>query len=287
MMKSDVLSPRQIAWRKLRNNKLALFGMGILLLFVLASIFAPLIAPYKIDDIDLFNIESAPGENHILGTDDLGRDVFSRLIYGGQVSITIGILASLSQVLIGVLIGALAGYYGGWLDNVIMRIVDTIMCFPFFIVAIVMAAFVGPSLKNIILIIAIIYWTNVTRIVRAEVLSLKKREFIEAAKAFGLNDFEIIFRHIIPNVLAPVTVYATLAIANGILTEAALSFLGLGVKPNVPSWGNMLAAAQNLRILQYEWWMWVPPGIMVLLTVLSINFVGDGLRDALDPKLKL
>ncbi len=286
-MKSDVLSPRQIAWRKLRNNKLALFGMGILLLFVLASIFAPLIAPYKIDDIDLFNIESAPGENHILGTDDLGRDVFSRLIYGGQVSITIGILASLSQVLIGVLIGALAGYYGGWLDNVIMRIVDTIMCFPFFIVAIVMAAFVGPSLKNIILIIAIIYWTNVTRIVRAEVLSLKKREFIEAAKAFGLNDFEIIFRHIIPNVLAPVTVYATLAIANGILTEAALSFLGLGVKPNVPSWGNMLAAAQNLRILQYEWWMWVPPGIMVLLTVLSINFVGDGLRDALDPKLKL
>ncbi|MEA4811096.1 MAG: oligopeptide ABC transporter permease [Anaerolineaceae bacterium] len=285
--KSFSLSPGRIAWLKLRKNKLALFGACVLILFILLSLLAPVISPYKIDELDLFNMESKPSAQHLLGTDDLGRDVLSRLLHGGRVSITVGILASISQVLIGTLAGAVAGYYGGIVDSIIMRIVDTIMCFPFFIVAIAMAAFVGPSLRNIIVIIAVIYWTNVTRIVRAEVLSLKKREFIDAAHSFGLSDFEIIATHIIPNVMAPLTVYATLAIANGILTEAALSYLGLGVKPSVPSWGNMLAAAQNLRVLQTEWWLWVPPGLMVLLTVLSINFLGDGLRDALDPKLEL
>lgn len=286
-MKEIVYSPKRLAWMKLKKNKLALFGAGILVIFTLSAILAPLLAPYEINEVDLFNLESSPSKEHILGTDDLGRDVFSRLLYGGRVSISVGLLASFSQIILGTLAGAVAGYYGGIVDSLIMRVVDIIMCFPFFIVAIALASFVGPSMRNIILIIAVIYWTNVARIVRGEVLSLKKREFIEAAKAFGLQDREIIKAHIIPNVMASVTVYATLAIANGILTEASLSFLGLGVKPGVPSWGNMLSSAQSMRVLQSQWWLWIPPGLMVLLTVLSINFLGDGLRDALDPKLKL
>ncbi len=286
-IKPEEMTLSKLSWYKLRSNKLAMFGMVILIVFVTLSLLAPLIAPYEIDDIDLFNIESAPSKAHLLGTDDLGRDVLSRILYGGRVSITVGILASFSQIIIGTTAGAAAGYFGGIIDSIIMRIVDIIMCFPFFIVAIAMASFVGPSMRNIIIIIALIYWTHVARIVRAEVLSLKKREFIDAARVFGLNHFEIIKAHILPNTMAPVTVYATLAIVNGILTEAGLSFLGLGVKPSVPSWGNMLAAAQSIRVLQNQWWLWIPPGVMVLLTVLSINFLGDGLRDALDPKLKV
>ena len=286
-MKETVYSPKKLAWMKIRKNKLALLGATILILFTLSAVLAPILAPYEINEVDLFNIESAPSREHLLGTDDLGRDVFSRLLYGGRISMSVGLLASLSQIILGTLAGAIAGYYGGLVDSVIMRVVDVIMCFPFFIVAIALASFVGPSMRNIIFIIALIYWTNVARIVRGEVLSLKKREFIEAARAFGLRNQEIIRIHIVPNVMASVTVYATLAIANGILTEASLSFLGLGVKPGIPSWGNMLSSAQSMRVLQSQWWLWIPPGLMVLLTVLSINFLGDGLRDALDPKLKL
>lgn len=286
-MKEKIYSPSQLAWKKLLQNKLAILGAVILLLILASAVFAPWIAPYDIRDIDLFNIESGPSAQHLLGTDDLGRDVFSRLVYGGRVSMAVGLLASLSQIILGTLAGAIAGYFGGVIDSFIMRTADVIMCFPFFLVAIALASFVGPSMKNIIIIMAVIYWTNVARIVRGEVLSLKKREYIDAARTFGLNSWEIIIHHIVPNVAATVTVYATLAIANGILTEAALSFLGLGVKPTVPSWGNMLSAAQSMRVLQKQWWLWVPPGLMVLLTVMAINFLGDGLRDALDPKLKV
>lgn len=286
-MKELVLSPSQLAWKKLLKNKLAIAGAVILFLFLLSAIFAPWLTPYDMGDIDLLNMEAPPSAEHLLGTDDLGRDVFTRILYGGRVSMTVGILASVSQILLGTIAGAVAAYFGGAVDNVIMRLADIIMCFPFFLVAIALASFVGPSMKNIVIIMAVIYWTNVARIVRGEVLSMKKREFVEAARAFGLSSWEIIFRHIIPNVASSVIVYATLAIANGILTEAALSFLGLGVKPTIPSWGNMLSAAQSMRVLQSQWWLWIPPGVMVLLTVLSINFLGDGLRDALDPKLQL
>jgi peptide/nickel transport system permease protein len=283
----NVVSPRDIVWMKLKKNKLALISIVILTLFIVASLLAPVIAPYEIDEIDLDNIEAAPSADHILGTDDLGRDVFSRILFGGRVSLTVGIVASIMQITIGVSLGAIAGYFGGFVDSLIMRIVDIIMCFPFFIIAIAMAAVMGPSMTNIIIIVGILYWTRVARIVRGEVLSLKEREYIESARAFGLNPWEIIINHILPNVMAPVLVYATLAIANGILTEASLSFLGMGVKPTIPSWGNMLSAAQSMRVLKSKWWMWIPPGTMVLLTVLSINFLGDGLRDALDPKLKV
>ena len=283
----NVISPKDIVWMKLKKNKLALASIVILTLFIILSVLAPVIAPYEIDEIDLDNIEAAPSTEHILGTDDLGRDVLSRIMHGGRVSLTVGIVASIMQITIGVSLGAIAGYFGGIVDSVIMRIVDIIMCFPFFIIAIAMAAVLGPSMSNIIIIVGILYWTRVARIVRAEVLSLKEREYVESAKAFGLNSWEIIISHILPNVMAPVLVYATLAIANGILTEASLSFLGMGVKPTIPSWGNMLSAAQSMRVLKSKWWMWMPPGTMVLLTVLSINFLGDGLRDALDPKLKV
>jgi peptide/nickel transport system permease protein len=281
------VSPMNIAWVRFKKNKIAMIAFCVLLVIFIIALLAPVISPYDRDEVNLFNIEGEPSEEHILGTDELGRDVLTRLMWGSRVSLSVGFIATGIQLMIGVTLGAMAGYYGGWVDNVIMRIVDIIMCFPYFIIAISIAAILGPSLFNLILIIGILNWTKIARIVRAEILALKEREFIEAARALGLNSFEIIIKHLIPNILAPVTVYATLAVAQGILMEAALSFLGMGVKQPQPSWGNMLAAAQSIRVLNYEWWLWVPPGILVFLTVISINFLGDGLRDALDPKLKI
>lgn len=286
MSGSEQLSPNRIAIQKFCKNKLAMFGLIVIVVLIVLSIAAPVLTPYDRDKIDMYSIESPPSSEHPLGTDEVGRDVLTRLLYGGRVSLAVGILASLAEIVIGVVLGAIAGFYGGKVDAVIMRITDIIMCFPFFVVAIVMAAIVGPSMVNLIFIIAILEWTKIARIVRAEVLSLKERDFITASRSMGLNEFEIIIRHVLPNTFASILVFATLAIANGILTEAALSFLGMGVRPPQPSWGNMLAAAQSMRVLQYEWWMWIPQGFMVFITVISINFLGDGLRDALDPKLK-
>ncbi|AJH01017.1 peptide ABC transporter permease [Clostridium beijerinckii] len=269
------------------KNKLAAIGLCLLSIFVLAAIFAPFLSSYGRDSIDLMNIESQPSLKHLFGTDELGRDVFTRLLYGGRISLGIAVSATVLQLLIGVTLGCISGFYGGWIDNAIMRIVDTIMCFPFFVIAITVAALAGPSVWNVILIIGLLQWTGVSRIVRAEILSIKQSEFIEAARAMGLNSFEIIINHLLPNTLSPVIVNATLAVAQGILMEAGLSFLGLGVKQPEPSWGNILSAAQSMRVLQYEWWLWIPAGVLVFLSVLSINFVGDGLRDALDPKMNI
>lgn len=269
------------------KNKLAAIGFCLLSIFVLAAIFAPFLSSYGRDSIDLLNIESQPSLRHLFGTDELGRDVFTRLLYGGRISLGIAVSATVLQLLIGGTLGCISGFYGGWIDNAIMRIVDTIMCFPFFVIAITVAALAGPSVWNVILIIGLLQWTGAARIVRAEILSIKQSEFIEAARAMGLNSFEIIINHLLPNTLSPVIVNATLAVAQGILMEAGLSFLGLGVKQPEPSWGNILSAAQSMRVLQYEWWLWIPAGVLVFLSVLSINFVGDGLRDALDPKMNI
>ena len=269
------------------KNKLAMVGFILLILFVFAAVFAPILTSYGRDSIDLMNIESHSSLKHLLGTDELGRDVFTRLLYGGRVSLGVALSATVLQLLIGVILGAISGFYGKWIDNVIMRIVDTVMCFPFFVIAITIASLIGPSVWNVILIIGLLQWTGVARIVRAEILSLKQSEFIEAARAMGFNNFEIITKHLLPNILSPVIVNATLSVAQGILMEAGLSFLGLGVKQPEPSWGNILSAAQSMRVLQYEWWLWIPAGLLVFLSVLSINFVGDGLRDALDPKMKI
>lgn len=268
------------------KNKLALVGFIILILFIILSILAPIITPYDRDTIDLAMIETYPSREHLLGTDELGRDVLTRLLYGGRVSLGVGLAATVLQLVIGITLGSIAGYFGGVADNIIMRLVDIMMCFPFFVIAISMAAIMEPSVVSLVIIIGILQWTNIARIVRVEILSLKQREFIEAGRVLGLNSFEMITRHLLPNLLAPLIVYTTLAIANGILLEAGLSFLGMGVRQPQPSWGNMLTAAQSMRVLQSQWWLWIPPGLMVFLTVLSINFLGDGLRDGLDPKLK-
>ncbi|AGF55207.1 peptide/nickel transport system permease protein [Clostridium saccharoperbutylacetonicum] len=286
MAKEKVLSPARIALKKLKRNKLAIFGSGVLIILILLAIIAPIISPYGRDTVDLLNIEAAPTAKHILGTDELGRDVFVRLIYGGQVSLSVGVVAIVIQLAIGITLGAIAGYLGGIADKIIMRLVDMVLCFPFLVIAITMASILGPSIWNVMIIIGILGWPKITRIVRAEILSLKEREFIEAAKALGLDSKDIILKHLIHNIYAPIIVYGTLGIAQGILYESFLSFLGMGVTQPQPSWGNMLTAAQNMRVLQSEWWLWIPPGVCVFLTIVSINFLGDGLRDALDPKIK-
>lgn len=275
-----------VALRQFRKNILALIGLIVIVVLIITATLAPWLTGYDRDAQDLYNVRSAPDDKHLLGTDELGRDVLTRLLYAGRVSLLVGLLSTIISVIIGVFLGATAGYFGGAADFFIMRLVDIFMSFPFFVIAITMAAILGPSIWNVMIIIGVLGWTQVARIVRAEVLSLKEREFVEAARAIGIESFAIISKHILPNILAVIIVYATLGIARGILSEAALSYLGLGVKQPMPSWGNMLSAAQNLQTLSRRWWLWVPPGILVFITVLSINFVGDGLRDAFDPKLK-
>nr|WP_243196580.1 oligopeptide ABC transporter permease [[Eubacterium] tenue] len=270
----------------MKKNKLILIGTSILIILIIVSFIGPLFIKQDISSVDLYNISSPPSGEHLLGTDDLGRDVLARLLYGGRVSLLVGVFATILQVMIGTILGVLAGYFGGAIDAIIMRIVDIVMCFPFFIVAIALAAIVGPSVVNLIIIIAILSWTDIARIVRAEVLSIKERDFIMASKAIGFNNLDIILKHIIPNVLSSILVATTLSMATAILMEASLSFLGMGVKPPMPSWGNMLTAAQNMRTLSSEWWLWIPPGFMIIISVLAINFLGEGLRRKLDPKRK-
>ncbi|WP_029452020.1 oligopeptide ABC transporter permease [Clostridium algidicarnis] len=270
---------------RFKKNKLAMIGTVLILILAIFSIIAPLIISKDINKVDLMNISMSPSKDHILGTDEMGRDVFARLVYGGRVSLTVGMLGMLIQIFIGTTLGIIAGFYGGVVDSIIMRIVDVFMCFPFFVIAIAMAAILGPNIWNVIIIIGVLSWTGIARIVRAEILKLKKSEYIEAAHALGIKNIRILLKHLLPNIIPSVIVASTLSIASGILTEASLSFLGMGVKPPQPSWGNMLAAAQNMRTLQSEWWLWIPPGLCVFLTVMSINFIGDGMRDFLDPNV--
>lgn len=279
-------SPWRIGFMRLKKNKLAMIGFFLLCAVITISLFAPFLSNHDRDAIDTTKTYQKPSQEHWLGTDELGRDTFTRLIYGGRISLSVGLVSTAIAVIIGVSLGTIGGYHGGLIDTIIMRIVDVFMCFPFFLIAIVVASILGPSIWNVMIISGVLGWTGIARIVRAQVLSLKQQEFIEAARSLGLNSADIIIKHIIPNIVAPIIVYATLGIARGVLSEAGLSFLGLGVKPPTPSWGNMLASAQSMRSLRLHWWLWIPPGSLVFLMILSINFLGDGLRDALDPKLK-
>ena len=278
------LSLTREGMRRLKRDTLALMGFAVLLLFALLSILAPFIAPYGRDIQNLAETYKAPGAGHLLGTDELGRDIFTRLLYGGRVSLTVGLASTAITVALGITFGAISGYFGGIWDSVIMRLTDIFMCFPFYVIAITCAAVFGAGIMNVILISGFLNWTGICRLVRAEVLALKQLDYMEAAKAQGIGSLVIILHHIIPNVLPIVIVNATLGVADGILSEAGLSYLGLGVAPPTPSWGNMLAAAQNLRVLRGYWWLWVPAGACVCITILAINFLGDGLRNALDPK---
>lgn len=265
------------------KHKLAVLGLIIFTLLVLMAIFAPLLAPQ--DPLEVgYDFEAKPSSEHLLGTDQVGRDVFSRLIYASRISLTVGLGAVSIYVIIGTVLGAIAGYVGKWADMIIMRITDVFMSFPFLMVILVLVSVMGPSLFNIILVLGVLGWPPIARLVRGSVLSLKQMDYVKAGVALGYTAPKILLNHILPNALAPILVNATFGIASAIITEASLSFLGMGVQPPTASWGNMLTEAQSLTVLAGQPWLWVPPGLMIILAVLSINFMGDGLRDAVDPK---
>ncbi len=270
--------------KALLRNRLALFGALIVLGLILVATLAPIISPYDPSEINVKNILAAPSPRHILGTDQLGRDLLSRMIYGSQVSLKIGFVATGIAILIGIILGAIAGYYGGRVDSIIMRFVDIMLCFPTFFLILAVVAILEPNILNIMVVIGLTGWMGVTRLIRAEILSLKERDFIHAARAIGASDRRIIIRHLIPNAIPPVLVSATLGVAGAILTESALSFLGIGVQPPIPSWGNILTDGK--AVIGLAWWLTLFPGLAILVTVLGYNLLGEGLRDMLEPRLK-
>ena len=271
------------AWMRFRHHKLAVIGVVILALLTFSAIGAPVIGRYDPNRTSISNYRKPPTSTHILGSDASGRDVFSRLLYAGRISLSVGLVSVAIYTSIGVILGAFAGYYGGWVDSTIMRLADIVLAFPALIIIITLVSLLGPSVWNIMMVIGFLGWPSIARILRGQFLSLREQEFVLASKAIGSSNRRIIFRHLLPNALAPIIVAATFGMAGAILLEAGLSFLGLGVQPPTASWGNMLNDAQSLPILQSMPWLWLPPGVMIALAVLSINFIGDGLRDAFDP----
>jgi peptide/nickel transport system permease protein len=271
-------------WVRLKRNRMAMIGLGLVLGLFMVSIFAPWLAPYDPNSINLKEVLMPPSPAHYLGTDTLGRDVLSRIIFGSRVSLKVGFVAVGLATLIGLFVGALAGYYGGWVDSALMRLVDLMLCFPAFFLILAVIAVLEPSIWNIMVVIGLTGWMGVARLVRAEFLSLREREFVTAARALGASDTRLIMRHMLPNALAPVMVSATLGVAGAILTESALSFLGLGVQPPTPSWGNILTAGKDN--IEIAWWLSVFPGLAILVTVMSYNLLGEGIREAIDPRLK-
>jgi len=272
-------------WRQVRRNRFAVAGVIILAFLILMAIGAPWIAPHDPCDMDLAGGLQPPSSEHILGTDDLGRDLLSRLIYGSRVSLTVGLIVVGIAGSIGVTLGAISGYYGGVIDQVIMRSVDVILAFPFLVLAIAVVAIVGPSLTNVMIVLGGVSWIGYARLVRGLVLSLREEEFISAAHVIGVRDWQIIWRHILPNCLGVVIVQATFGVAVSILAASGLSFLGMGAQPPSAEWGAMLSTAK--KHMRHHPMMAVAPGMAIMITVLAINFVGDALRDALDPRLRM
>jgi peptide/nickel transport system permease protein len=273
----------QVFWKRIRRNRLAMAGGGVVIALFLVSLLAHWITPYDPDALDLYNVLMPPSTGHWFGTDELGRDVFTRVIYGAKISLKVGFVAVGIAVLVGTLVGLVAAYYGGWVDSVLMRFVDIMLCFPTFFLILAVIAMLEPSIWYIMIIIGLTGWMGVARLVRAEVLSIKERDFVLAAKAIGASDFRILFRHVLPNAMSPVLVSATLGVAGAILTESALSFLGIGVQPPTPSWGNILTSGKDY--IEFAWWLSLFPGLAILVTVLSYNLLGEGIRDAIDPRL--
>ncbi|MFI2132348.1 nickel transporter permease [Lysinibacillus fusiformis] len=271
-------------WRSFKKSKVSLVGAGIVIFFVLLAIIGPFIAPQGINEQDLTKRLLAPSADHWFGTDDFGRDIFSRIIHGARISLWVGFFSVILSVIIGSLLGIIAGYYGKWIDTIISRIFDIMLAFPSMLLAIAVVSVLGPSLQNALIAIAIINVPNFGRLIRSKVLSVKEEEYIVAAKAIGMRDSRILFSHILPNSITPIIVQGTLAIATAIIEAAALGFLGLGAQAPAPEWGKMLADARKF-LLNAPWTM-IFPGIAIMLTVLGFNLMGDGLRDALDPKMK-
>jgi len=276
------LTPRQRVLRRLRRRRGAMLGLGVVVFFVVLAVLAPTIAPHDPLQTSWSEVRKAPNAAHLFGTDEIGRDVTSRVIWGARASLLAGLVSVCISLSLGVPIGLLAGYVGGWVDALISRITDAMLACPFLILAIALAAFLGPSLTNAMIAIGISATPIFIRLTRAQVLSVKVEDYVEAARAVGNSHLRIALRHILPNVVAPLIVQATLAIAAAVIAEASLSFLGLGQQPPAPSWGSMLNTAKNY--IDNAPWMAVWPGLSIFLLVLSFNLVGDGLRDALDPR---
>jgi oligopeptide transport system permease protein len=295
----------QDAWVRLRRNKAAMFGLAFIVVLVVVAVLAPLLAPYSYDKVNFAAITQAPSRDYLLGTDSLGRDVLSRLIYGARVSLSVSIIAQLVILLVGVPIGLISAYYGGWIDIIIQRVVDVLYAFPSLLFIIIIMTYLKATLKStqgmvasvlssinsstggllgVFIALGLVFWLTVSRLVRGEVLAIKEREYIEAARCLGVSNRRIIVRHILPNTLAPVVVAATFGIPSVITMEAGLSFLGLGIEPPMPSWGMMIAeGVQNIRSHPH---MLIASGAVLSLTLLAFNFLGDGLRDAMDPWMK-
>jgi peptide/nickel transport system permease protein len=283
----------KMVWRAFRRHKPAMIGLSIMVVFCLAAIFAPYVTPYDPEKTELTRMLEPPSIQHIMGTDELGRDLLTRILYGGRVSLSIGVLAMGLAVLVGTTIGGVAGFYGGWVDNILMRITDMMLAFPQLFILIILAialrdipieALRGTafaSVLSIVLVIAVLAWMQVARLVRASFLSLKEKEFSEAARCLGVPNWRIMVRHLMPNAMSPIIVAATFRVATSIITESGLSYLGFGVQPPTPTWGNMLKNAQTQ--MTRAPWTAIFPGLMIFITVIAINFIGDGLRDALDP----
>ena len=273
--------------KKFLAHRLAMMGTIVLILEVLAVVFLPSIMKLDPYSMDYMAFGGAPSAEHLLGCDDVGRDLFARLIFGGRVSLMVGICSALISLAIGVPLGLFAGYFRGAVETVIMRCADIFMSVPNMILILVLASVLGQSVTTVTLVIGFLGWTEFARLIYANVLSVSEKEYVESARAIGTSNFKIVTKYVLPNSFAPILIAITFQMASAILSESSLSFLGMGVQPPGASWGNMLYDAQSITVLSQKLWIWLPPGLALLITVLSINFLGDGIRDALDPKIKL
>jgi peptide/nickel transport system permease protein len=277
-------TPFEQFWRRFKKNRPAIAGGLIVLSVFVIAILAPVLSPYDPAHIDVENILIGPTQAHPLGTDELGRDVLSRMIWGSRISLLVGFVAVGISILIGILIGAVSGYYGGWIDDVLMQFVDIMLSIPTFFLILAVIALVEPSIWNIMIVIGVTSWMGVARLVRGQFLSLNEMDYVTAARALGAKDGRMIFFHILPNAMSPVYVSAVLGVAGAILVESSLSFLGLGVQPPVPSWGSIITGGKDT--MEIAWWISLFPGLAILTTVLGYNLLGEGLQDALNPRLK-
>lgn len=280
----DKRRSRRSFWRRFGRHRMAIAGITLFLLLSGAALFAPWIAWHDANKIDLDNFDRGPSLSHPFGTDKGGRDLFARLLDAGRVSVSVGIAAALISAGIGTLLGLVSGFAGGWTDNIIQRFTELVMTFPTLFAVLIMVAIIGPNVFNVIAVIGVLGWTGKCRLVRGQVLSLREMDYVTAARAVGAGNARMLFLHVLPGVLPYVALASTTTIGGAILTEASLSFLGLGVQPPQATWGNMMSGAQSLFVLEHKPWVWLPPGLAISLTVLSTFFIADGLRDALDPR---
>lgn len=288
--KIEAIGPWQIAWQRFKKNRVAMIGATLFIIIVLSVIIVPMISPFDLNVFDLSQKKLPPSSKYWLGTDEQGRDVLLRIFLGGRISILVGLMSAGLTVVLGAIIGGIAGYYGGWVDNLLMRFAEIVGSIPFYPTLLSVSAALmwrvtsSQKMYLVMVFIGVLSWPGLARMVRGQILSLREQEFMQAAEVLGISDWSRIIRHLIPNTLSYIIVSATLGMAGGILLESALSFLGLGVTPPTPTWGNMVERARNANVFRTMPWLWLPPGVMIMLTVVSINLLGEGLRDAFDPK---